>query len=254
MLDKLRKFLQSDKFHYYVFGVILFNALVLGLQTIDSLEHRLSTLLDNLELMLVIFFILEVVFRAIANGKKFFSNGWDVFDLIIVCLCVFPHFRSLSVLRTFRVLEKLPHMSNILSSIRGTSIQILIVILIMFVLFYTFGVIGVRLYGVTAPVRFAGLEWAFLSLAQIMVGDAYGEIIRNVVLNNPSGWIYFTVVTVMFTFVVVNLFIGVVVGAIQSAVNRDEIKYKKQSTDALKELLQRLDRIEDNLRKKEDDK
>lgn len=56
MLNTLRAFLQSEKFHYYVFGIILFNALVLGLQTIDNLEANYSTLLNYLELILVIFF------------------------------------------------------------------------------------------------------------------------------------------------------------------------------------------------------
>lgn len=252
-MSALQKFLKSETFHFYVFGVILFNALILGLQTLDTLSHESVIILNYIELTLVIFFICEVFLRIIVNFREFFRNGWDLFDLLIVCLCIIPHLRSLSILRTFRVLEKLPHMSNILTAIRNTSFPILIVILIMMILFYTFGVIGVRLYGETAPVRFAGLEWAFLSLAQIMVGDAYGDIIRNVIQKDPSGWLYFIIVTVMFTFVVVNLFIGLVVGAIQSGVISEK-KNRQTHTDLLKELNDRIMKIESKIGKKNNEK
>ena len=248
MRERLSNFINSDLFHYGIMAVIILNALILGLQSSFKFHTTIEDMLSLAEMSLITFFCCEIALRIIVQKEKYFSSGWNIFDLIIITLSIFPHFRSLSVLRVFRVMRKIPHMSMILESMKSISGQVAIILLVILVLFYAFGVIGVRLYGELAPYSFSDLRWSFISLMQIMVGDQYGHILRSIIKEGSSGYLYFIVTTTIFTFIIINLFIGVVVGAIQRAVSKTLQKTEIEEESHLLEILQKLNKIEEQMK------
>lgn len=91
LIRLLRVFLNADfswvesaLFQTVVGGIIVFNAIIMGLET--DIE---STAWDWLEQILLIFFVLEAALRIRHRGFDFFTNsedgGWNILDFTIVC-------------------------------------------------------------------------------------------------------------------------------------------------------------------------
>ena len=106
-------------FKVFILFLIFLSAVLAGIETyLDSAgRHRLILLfLDN---FIVYCFAAEILLKILAMGKKplrFFSDPWNVFDFIIVAICLIPavdtHF--VAVIRIARVLRVL-RMVNYLS-------------------------------------------------------------------------------------------------------------------------------------------
>lgn len=249
MRDKISTFIKSDTYFYIIAGVIILNATLIGFHTMLPPRTELWYTLDSIEHLFIMALLIEVLFRVFILRGEFFRDGWNVFDFVVTSFSTITHFRSLSLLRLFRVLVKIPNMEVILVSLRSIAGQVAAILLVVSIMFYIFGVIGVRLYGETAPESFSDLRWSMISLSQIMVGDDYGDIFKNIIKGNISGYFYFIFVTLAFTFILVNLFIGVVVGAIKSAVDKSISMESSEEIKYLNQVIERLDRLERKLEK-----
>jgi voltage-gated sodium channel len=103
--ERLRRFLDQKWFVNLVLVVILANALVLGAETmVDGSALRVLMAIDHTMLG---FFVVELLLRIVANGRQFFRDPWNLFDLAVVGVAVLPTSESLSALRALRVLRVL---------------------------------------------------------------------------------------------------------------------------------------------------
>ena len=84
--------------------MIAINAVIMGLQTSASVNAAIGPLLVVLDYICLGIFILEILLKLIAYGFRFFTDGWNWFDLIIVVCSVFSGLAFLKVLRVFRAL------------------------------------------------------------------------------------------------------------------------------------------------------
>ncbi len=77
-----KKFINSPYFGRIILGVIIFNAFLIGLST----YIQGSSLIHNLEWVCIWIFVVELALKFYArdNIKSFFSNGWNIFDIIVV--------------------------------------------------------------------------------------------------------------------------------------------------------------------------
>ncbi len=80
---------------------------------------------------------------------------------------------------------------------------------------YVAAVMATKLFGATNPEYFGDLGVSLFSLFQVMTGEAWSEVARAVMRHHPSAWIFFVVFILICTFVVLNLFIAVVVRAME---------------------------------------
>lgn len=64
-----------------------------------------------------------------------------------------------------------------------------------------------------ATERFDELPHSLFTLFQIMTGDDWGNVAKEVMAHRPWAWIFFIAYILMSTFVALNLFIAVVVNA-----------------------------------------
>lgn len=84
-------------------------------------------------------------------------------------------------------------------------------------LFFVFSVLGVYLFQHESVPAFRSLTAAMHSMFQVLSGDDWYNVLRTVLPVYPHAWIYFYIYYVVMVFTVLNLFVGVVVGALQEA-------------------------------------
>lgn len=101
-------FAASRVFQNAVVGIIIFSALLIGLEGIPLVADHFMPVMRTLELVVVGLFTVEIIIRIIAYGPqpwRFFQSWWNIFDLAIVMICYLPHAQFSAVLRLVRLLR-----------------------------------------------------------------------------------------------------------------------------------------------------
>ncbi len=157
--QKLTNIVNSKIFEKLITITILVNCFFIGVETYT--ESSLITFIQNTCLCI---FVVEVILRYLAsnNLKAYFSSGWNVFDLIIVLVCIIPEslfgsaaFAStLRILRVFRIIKLFRTNDEIelLITVLSKSVKTLFYNLVIFLIFlYLFAVIGVEIFKLPDP-------------------------------------------------------------------------------------------------------
>ena len=224
----LANWLETPLVRYSIIGVILFNAVILGLETSETVMSRAGNVIKFLDQVCLAIFVVELVLKLIALGPRFFRNGWNIFDFIIVGISLVPAAQGLSVLRALRILRVLrvistaPSLRRVVEGLLTALPGMGSVFLLMALLFYIGSVIATKLFGEAFPDWFGNLALSAYSLFQIMTLESWSMgIVRPVMEAHPGAWLFFVPFIVITAFSVLNLFIGLLVNTMQSAVEDD---------------------------------
>ena len=87
--------------------VILFNAVVLGLETSEPVMAAVGPLVTALDTACLAVFVVELALKLFARRMAFFRSGWNLFDFVIVGIALVPAAQGFSVLRALRILRLL---------------------------------------------------------------------------------------------------------------------------------------------------
>ena len=219
---RIARLVLSDLFQRVVIGLILLNAVTLGLETSDSIMEGWGGLLTALDRLLLVLFTIEIALRIYAFRGRFFRDPWGLFDFAIVAISWAPDSGPLAVLRALRVLRVLrlvsivPSLRNVVEAMLGALPGMGSIVLLMALIFYVFAVMAVKLFGGVMEEEFGDLGAALLTLFQLMAMDDFGNVLRQAMEHKPWAWAFFFPFTIIATFVVLNLFIGVIVESIQT--------------------------------------
>lgn len=218
----LAQWLESAPVQRTVVGVIIFNAVILGLKTDVSLVTRTGHLLPILDYACLAFFTLEIAARLIATGWKFWREGWNVFDFLVVSIAFAPDagawtvLRGLRVLRILRLVTAVPQLRKVVAAFLHAIPGLSGVVAVMVVFLYTVGVLATNLFGQTHPEWFGTLGTSLFSLFQIMTLESWSMgIVRPLMETHPWAWLFFVPFIVIATFTILNLFIGIIVSTMQ---------------------------------------
>ena len=209
-------------FQRTVIALILVNAVTLGLETSDSIMAEWGGLLHAIDGALLWLFTAELALRIYAFRGRFFRDPWGIFDLVVVGIAWMPDSGPLSVLRALRVLRVLrlvsvvPSLRNVVEAMLAALPGMGSIVLLMLLIFYVFAVMAVKLFGGVMEEQFGDLGTALFTLFQLMAMDDFGNIVRQAMEHQPLAWLFFIPFSVVATFVVLNLFIGVIVESIQT--------------------------------------
>jgi voltage-gated sodium channel len=239
-MGRLQALLESRRFEIVITCLIIINAVTLGLETAPSIMAQYGRVLLALDKLLLGVFVVELVCKIAVYRGAFFKSGWNVFDFVIVAIALLPASGALSVLRALRVLRVLRLITVIpsLKRVVGAMIAALpgmgSIIVLLLLVFYVSAVMATKLFQATEPEAFGDLGRSFYTLFQLMTLDGWsGEIVKPVLENHPFAMLFFMPFILFSAFVVLNLFIGVVVGAMQDEASdqRDEIDKSILNTD-----------------------
>ncbi|CUH49901.1 ion transporter [Ruegeria atlantica] len=249
--QRLLTLIEAPAFGKFITGVIIFNAVLLGTETSPTLMEIAGPLIVTLDSLCLTIFVVEIAIKLLATGRRFFTNGWNVFDFVIVGIALVPGGSGLSVLRALRILRVLrvisvaPRLRRVVEGFISALPGMASVFLLMAILFYIGAVISTKLFSQTFPDWFGDLGLSAYTLFQIMTLESWSMgIVRPVMEIYPYAWLFFVPFIMVTTFAVVNLLVGLIVNSMQDAHHaEDEVK-----TDAYRdEVLERLESIERRL-------
>ena len=205
-----------------IIGVILLNAVVLGLMTDSGMMDRAGGLLVGVDTACLVVFIVELLLKIWAFRRDFWRSGWNWFDLIVVLFALLPGtgpfavLRVLRVLRILRLLTAVPSLKRVVAAFLHAIPGLGGVVAVMAVFFYAAGVLATNLFGETHPQWFGSLGASLYSLFQIMTLESWSMgIVRPVMEVHPWAWAFFVPFIVIATFTILNLFIGIIVSTMQ---------------------------------------
>ena len=101
------RFSDSAIVQNFILFVILFNAVILGLETSDAVMETAGPLILILDKICLGIFVAEIAVKLYGRGLEFFRRGWSIFDFVIVGISLIPATQGLSVLRALRILRLL---------------------------------------------------------------------------------------------------------------------------------------------------
>lgn len=249
--DKLGAFLDRPLVQNAIICVILFNAILLGLETSPSIMATWGTLITALDSLCLAIFVIEIATKLVARGMRFFKSGWAVFDFIIVGIALVPAAQGLTVLRALRILRVLrvisvaPRLRRVVEGFVTALPGMGSVFLLMAIIFYIGAVMATKLFGTAFPEWFGTLGLSAYSLFQVMTLESWSMgIVRPVMEVYPLAWAFFIPFIMVTTFAVVNLLVGLIVNSMQDAHSEED----NERTDAYRdEVLARLEAIEKRL-------
>jgi len=219
--ERVRDLVESDRFQRVVVTVILINAATLGLETSPAVETRFGGVLHVIDRAALGFFVVELLLRLYAYRLRFFRDPWSIFDFLVIGLSLVPSSGGLSVLRALRILRALrlvsvvPGMRRVVTALLSAIPAMISIILLLGMVLYIGAVLTTELYGASTPQYFGDLGTSLFTLFQVMTGEAWPEIARDVLPAHPMAWLFFVVFILVSTFVVLNLFTAVVVSAME---------------------------------------
>lgn len=247
MLEKVKTLIESKRFEVVITALILINAVTLGLETSPAIMADWGHILRVADKILLAIFVAELVAKITVYRTAFFKSGWNVFDFVIVTIALVPAsgafsvMRALRVLRVLRLITVIPSLKRVVGAMISALPGMGSIIVLLLLVFYVSAVMATKLFQGTEPEAFGDLGRSFYTLFQLMTLDGWsGEIVKPVLENHPFAMLFFMPFILFSAFVVLNLFIGVVVGAMQDEASdtKEQAELERQAIET--EILQEL--------------
>ena len=189
---------------------------------------RCGALLHWLDMAALIIFIMELAAKFIALGRRFFRDGWNIFDFLVVAVALLPNagalsvLRSLRVLRVLRLINRMPQLRRIADAILQAVPGIGAIAGLMGILFYVGAVMSTTLFGERFPEWFGSLGKSLYTLFQVMTLESWSMgIVRPVMEAYPNAWLFFVPFILVSAFVMLNLFVAVIVDTMSNLHSTD---------------------------------
>ena len=246
MTGPLATIVNHPKTERLVMILIIINAITLGLETSKPIMADYGPLLMMLDRTILTIFVVELAARMIVNRGAFFKDPWSLFDLFVIGIALVPASESLSVLRALRVLRVLrlitviPSLRKVVAGLIGALPGMGSIGLLLVLVYYVFAVMGTKLFGDTNPELFGSIGATAYTLFQSMTFDDWSNgIVKPLAEKGHTwGWVFVMLFMVLSAFMVLNLFIGVVVTALDEVTASEAPKQMEHALaeDVLAEL------------------
>jgi voltage-gated sodium channel len=224
----LRRIIEHPWTERVVMTLIVVNAVTLGLETNQTVMARWGTLLHVLDQAILAVFVIELLGRMALQRAAFFRDGWNVFDFLVIGISLAPATEAFTVLRALRVLRLLrlitvvPSLRRVVGGLIGALPGMGSIVLLIALIYYVCAVMAVNLFGEDFPALFGTLPASLFTLFTIMTLEGWVDgVVRPVMEKFPYAWLFFIPFIIGTTFTILNLFIGIIVNAMQSEVAKE---------------------------------
>lgn len=220
---RLGAFVEHSWTQRAILALILINAVVLGLETSPQIMARHGPLLIALDQVILVVFLLEIGARIAVHRLAFFRDPWSVFDFVVVGIALVPAtgelavLRALRVLRVLRILTIVPSMRRVVGALLSAIPGLSSIALVLLLIYYVFAVIATNLFATAYPDWFGDIGRSLYTLFQIMTLESWSMgIARPVMETFPYAWAFFVPFILVATFTMLNLFVAIIVSAMQT--------------------------------------
>ena len=212
--------------------LIVLNGVTLGLETSPAIKAAYGTALGAFDTFVLSVFVLEIGAKLYGRGWSFFRDPWNVFDFLVVAIALIPTsgplavLRALRILRVVRLISVVPQMRRVMEALARAIPGMLPIAGLITLIFYVGAVLATNFFGAMFDAWFGTVGKSMYTLFQIMTLESWSMgIVRPVMAEFPYAWVFFVPFIVVTSFAVINLFIGVIVDAMQR-------QHEQESTEA----------------------
>jgi len=265
--DRLRAHIERPRVQQAIIGLILINAVLLGMETWPDAMAAAGALILAVDAAILGVFVVEILLRLYVYRMAFWRDPWSVFDFAVVAIALVPAsgqfavLRALRVLRVLRLLTMVPAMRRVVGALLTAIPGMGSIALVLLIIYYVFAVIATNLFADAYPEWFGSLGRSLYTLFQIMTLESWSMGIARPVMDEfPYAWALFIPFILVATFTMLNLFIAIIVNAMQTHAESEqremdaavdqtrthieaglhaEIRAMREEMQALKRLLQR---------------
>jgi len=263
---------ENRYFEIFINSVIVFTGILVGIETNEALVEDYQLMFHIVDETIKYIFLVEILIRFIAKCKKpleFVSDGWNIFDSILVISSFLPFgsypfiLRVLRLLRFSRIFRRVPQLRMIIMSLIHSIKPIGFVGLILVLLIYIYGVVGKTAFSKNDPIHFGSLgismvslvraatfeDWTDLMYIQMYGCNNYGYESTPEKCTSPSRMpnfspFYFISFVIISGLVIINFVIGVIIQSMSDSKEQMRKKIELANT------LNNIDLIVKNIRSK----
>ena len=222
---RVKKLVEGKNFDFLIMSLICMDAVILGLMTSDAMNRFFEGGLFILDRLFMAIFIIEMIMKIFAFGKKFFKSGWNVFDFVVIAISSVPFaswfiiFRTFRLFRLLRYVNKFTRLKQMINTFLALLPNFMAMLLVMAVFFYVFAIMAVCLFG-DVFIEFSDLGSSLFALLQVVTLDGWASnIARPVMAVFPHSWLFFVSFVFISFLITVSFLMSVVSEIVRRAFN-----------------------------------
>lgn len=222
--SKLEALLANKAFEFFIIAVIMLSALTVGAKTYDISPIAL-TVLEVADLAITVIFVVEISIRFMATNPKrhFFTNGWNVFDTLIVTISLIPIDNSdmalvarlVRVFRVLRMISIVPELRVLMNSLIKALPRLGYVMAMLFIIFYMYGAAGSLFFEKINPELWGNVSISMLTLFRVMTFEDWTDVMYETMAVYEYSWIFYISFIFLTAFAFLNMVIGIVVNVLE---------------------------------------
>ncbi|GAB1256893.1 hypothetical protein NBRC116494_13950 [Aurantivibrio plasticivorans] len=251
---------QSKLFQSAVIFIIVLSAISIGAKTYQ-LPPMAESLLSLMDMGITYFFLVEIILRFIVaeDKKRFFLNGWNLFDTIIVIGSLVPLENSQTVLigrllRVFRVLRLVsvvPELRSLINALLKAIPRMGYIALLMFIIFYIYAAVGSLFFSKINPALWGDVSIAMLTLFRVATFEDWTDVMYETMAVHPLSWLFYLSFIFLTAFIFLNMMVGTILEVMTEEHNKETAEQAHQErhemADQISKMQTQLDRIEKSL-------
>ena len=224
-------------FEWFIVSIIVLSALLIGARTYP-IPGEVVSVIKWLAVAITLLFLFEIIIRFIATPVKarFFHNGWNVFDTLVVVVSLIPIEdsemaligRLVRIFRVLRMVSIIPELRTLLNSLLRAMPQLGYVVLLMFIIFYIYAAVGATFFAKINPDLWGDVSIALLTLFRVMTFEDWTDVMYETMAEYPLSWIYY----LSFIFFTAFAFLNMVIGIVVNVMEQEHAKARKEEQEA----------------------
>jgi voltage-gated sodium channel len=248
--NKLLVIHNNKAFEASVIIVIILSSLLIGVKTYDINPNYLLVL-EYLDVGVTLFFLVEIILRFLVWQPKtrFLTNGWNIFDTLVVTISLIPIDESefallarlVRIFRVLRLISAIPELRKLVNALLRALPSMGYVLLMMFILFYIYAAVGSFIFASINPDLWGNIMISMLTLFRVVTFEDWTDVMYETMTVYNWSWLYYLSFIFFNAFVFLNMMIGIVIDKMQD-------DHTKNNDDMLLQISLRLDNIEKNLK------
>lgn len=236
--ERLGSIAEATWFRSFITIVIVIAGVLVGLETYPGIREQFGDWIYAIDALILAIFGVEIAIRIGAFGlrpHRFFYDPWNVFDFVIVALCLLPFdteylavVRLARVFRVLRLVSVLPKLQFLVGALLRSIPSIGYITILLSLHFYIYACIGTFMFAENDPVHFGSLHRSMISLFQVVTLEDWADIMY-IQMYGSDTWPYdyfeqplrseasflpavvFFISFILFgTMIILNLFVGVI--------------------------------------------
>jgi hypothetical protein len=216
-----------------VLFLIVINSLLLGIQTFDFVLENpgFRRIFVTVDFVCLCLFSIELLMQIFYRQMDIIRDNWLMFDIAVITMSWMSESlgvgRGFRVIRASRIVYRIHGLRVLMIALHACIPKIFSVAVLLVLVMYVYGVIFTTLFkdmykqGFLDEDYFSRLDKTFFTLFQMMTMDSWTDIAKQVMVVYPWAWVTFVSYLLTTSFLILNLAMGIIAGAVASAHNDD---------------------------------